>query len=478
MLLGNDAGPGRTEERGLTARGSRHRWGRRALLALCILLAFAPAADAKPNLLLIVTDDQRYDSLSVMPSTRENFNVAFRRAIVTTPLCCPSRSSILTGEYAHNHGVQTNTDAPIFTARAANSLAPWLQAQGYFTGFVGRYLNEYSLTDPLPAGFDEAHYIVWDDDGNLLGNFHTAFTLREMWADDAGTTHDEIVEYPNDSNPKPYATRVFGSLAGRFIRRAHDPAINPGGKPWALFVWPTAPHRPWRVEPRYEDAPVPPWHRPPSFHEQDMRDKPAEIRQLAGSPAVPPHARRRSQTLRMLMSVDDMVERVWNAVDDYEERENTWGVFSSDNGFFFGEHWLGSKLYGYEEGIRVPMRMAVPDIGPKVIAGSTVANIDLAPTLLELAGGSPLASFDGQSLLPLLGGGCFCGRRLLIENWQVANYQGVRSPNWKYIRWPSGVEELYYLRRDPYELDNVARKPALAGVLNELRAALDELLLE
>jgi len=458
------------EERGLIARSSRHHWGRRALLTLCILLAFAPAAAAKPNLLLIVTDDQRYDSLSVMPSTRENFNVAFQTAIVTTPLCCPSRSSFLTGEYAHNHGVHTNHDAPIFIARAGNSLGPWLHAQGYFTGFVGKYLNGYSVTDPLPAGFDEAHYVV-------LGDTQTALTLREFWADRTGTTHDEVVAYPNESNPKPYSTRIFGSLAARFIRRAHDPAINPDGKPWALFVWPTAPHRPWRVEPRYEDALVPPWRRPLSFLEEDMSDKPPEIRQLAHGP-VPLHRWRRNQTLRMLMSVDDLVERVWDTVDDYDERDNTWGLYSSDNGFFFGEHWLRSKAYAYEEGIRVPMRMAVPGIDSKVVTDSTVANIDVAPTLLELAGGARRASFDGQSLLPLLGDACFCGRRLLIENWQGADYQGVRSPNWKYIRWPSGDEELYFLRRDPYELENLARMPSLAGVLSGLRTTLDELLLE
>jgi N-acetylglucosamine-6-sulfatase len=453
-------------------------WGCLVFVALCLLLAFAPSAEAKPNLLLIVTDDQRYDSLAVMPSTRANFDIDFKTAIVTTPLCCPSRASILTGEYAHNHGVKTNLDAPIFTARAADSLGPWLQQQGYFTGLVGRYLNKYTFTDPLPAGFDEARYMVWDEDRNRLGNFHTIFTLREFWKDANGDSHDEVVAYPNDANPAPYSTRVFGALGAGFIRRAHDPAINPEGKPWALVVWPTAPHAPLIVEPRYSDALVPPWTRAPSFLEEDLRDKPREVRELATSHGRSYFVSRRDKTLRMLMSVDDMVERIWDTIDDYGERPNTAGIYSSDNGFFFGEHRLTSKLLGYEESTRVPFRMAVPGIGPVQIGRSTVANIDIAPTLMALAGAPALESFDGQSLLPLLSGECLCGRRVLIENWFSREYQAVRAPRWKYIRWSSGAEELYALARDPYELENVARQPAQAAILAALRAELDSLLLE
>jgi arylsulfatase A-like enzyme len=447
-----------------------------ALLAL----AFASSAGAKPNLLLILTDDQRFDSMSVMPSTRENFDVPFRSAIVTTPLCCPSRASFLTGEYAHNHGVMTNSGWPIFADLAADSLGPWLQEQGYFTGFVGKYLNRYPLTAPLPAGFDEAHYRVWDENGLALGNGHTEFTLREFWTDGAGA-HDEIVTYPNTAAPNAYATRRFGALAARFIQRAHDPAINPEGKPWALLVWPTAPHTPLLVEPRYQDALVPAWRRPPSYLEADMRDKPRVVRQsILRRSASYPFATKRNRTMRMLMSVDDMVERVWNTIDDYDERKNTWGIFSSDNGFFFGEHWLTGKMFAYEESVRVPLRMAVPGIGHQVVDGSLVANIDVAPTLVELAGGAPRDSFDGQSFLPLLAdpAECFCGRRVLIENWDVANYQALRMLRWKYIRWPSGAEELYDLRRDPYELVNVARSSRRAALIARLRIDLDGLLLD
>jgi N-acetylglucosamine-6-sulfatase len=456
----------------------RPGWGCLLLLALCLLLAFAPRAEAKPNLLLIVTDDQRYDSLAVMPSTRENFNVDFKTAIVTTPLCCPSRTSILTGEYAHNHGVKTNLDAPIFTARGTDSLGPWLQEQGYFTGLVGRYLNKYSFTDPLPAGFDEAHYMTWDEAGNRLGNFHTVFTLREFWKDAAGDAHDEVVDYPNDTNPNPYATRVYGALGARFVRRAHDPAINPEEKPWALVLWPTAPHAPLIVEPRYSDALVPRWTPAPSVLEENLRDKPREVRKLATSHGRSYYVNRRNKTLRMLMSVDDLVERIWDTVDDYGERPNTWGIYSSDNGFLFGEHRLNSKLLAYEESARVPFRMAVPGVGPEQIGRSIVANIDIAPTLTALAGAPPRESFDGRSLLPLLSGECFCGRRLLIENWLLREYQAVRAPHWKYVRWPSGAEELYDLKRDPYELENVARRPSSAAVLDALRTELDSLLLE
>jgi len=454
------------------------RWGRSILVAASAALAFSAAAEAKPNLLLIVTDDQRYDSLSVMPSTRANFDVPFRTAIVTTPLCCPSRASILTGEYAHNHGVTTNNGASVFIPRADESLGSWLQEEGYFTGFVGKYLNRYPLSAPLPAGFDEAHYRVWDANGLALGNGHTTFTLREFWTDSEGQ-HDQLVEYPNEANPEPYATRVFAELATRFIQRAHDPAMNPEGKPWALFVWPTAPHTPLLVEPLYRGAPVPQWKRVPSFREADMSDKPREIRESRFRRSAGYSFKwRRDQTLRMLMSVDDLVDRVWSTIDGYAERESTSGVYTSDNGFLFGEHSLTSKLVAYEESVRVPLRLAVPNMPFKVVAGSLVANIDIAPSLVELAGGAARDSFDGRSLLPLLGGGCFCGRRVLIENWDLFEYQALRMKRWKYVRWPSGAEELYDLRLDPYELTNIARRPLRARLMETLRSDLDALLLE
>jgi arylsulfatase A-like enzyme len=276
-----------------------------------------------------------------------------------------------------------------------------------------------------------------------------------------------------------YSTRLFGKLAERFIARAHDAEFNPNGKPWALFVWTAAPHLPHIVEDVYAAAPVPAWTRPPSFMEPDMRDKPREVRlSPLRRPPTFPFETERTGAMRLLMSVDDLVERVWQAVDSFSERENTWGLFTSDNGYYWGEHRLTKKLHGYEEAIRVPFRLAVPNKDALKLGEALAANIDIAPTLLELAGGQAQPGFDGQSLVALAQEGassCPCRRTLLIENWDTRRYTGLRTNRWKYIRWPSGREELYDLRRDRFELQNLVHRRAQAGRLDQLRAALDVL---
>jgi N-acetylglucosamine-6-sulfatase len=445
------------------------------ILAATAFLALTGAAAAKPNLLFILTDDQRADTLSVMPATASNFDVVFRKTIVTTPECCPSRVSTLTGEYGHNHGVHSNLEHSAFTAREAESLGPWLREQGYYTGFIGKYLNRYLADEPVPHGWDEFRARVWNEDGTMIGDGYTSFSLREYWHQ-GPQTHSDVVEYPNPASPNVYSTRRFGSLAQQFIERAHNPDFNPDGKPWALFVWTAAPHVPLIAEDDYADAPVPAWKPQPSFLEPNMRDKPREVRlSPLRRPTNYPFAAERTGALRLLMSVDDLVKRVWDAVDDFGERENTWGLFASDNGYFLGEHRLSKKLHGYEEAIRVPFRLAVPNQDARKIKGVLAANIDIAPTFLELAGGSPQPGFDGRSLVPLVQGGaasCPCSRTLMIENWDNRRYTGLRTNWWKYIRWPSGREELYDLRRDRFELQNLAHRHAQAYRLARMREAL------
>lgn len=434
--------------------------------ALALAGVASPPATGAPNILVVLTDDQRSDTLSVMPATRANFDVVFGTGLVTTPDCCPSRASILTGEYAHTHGVKTNWDHALFAAREAESLGPWLQAQGYYTGLIGKYLNKYRLDEPVPVGWDEFHARVWGADGAMIGNGHTSLALRQYAPD-----QNEIVSYDG-----VYATEMFASLAARFIRRAHDSAYNPEARPWALFVWPTAPHSPFIPEPRYAHAPVPTWQKPPSFLEADMADKPREVRKSRlRRDALFPHETIRADTLRMLMSVDDLVDEVWKTVDDHDERESTWGIFTSDNGYSWGEHWLTAKLHAYEESARVPFQMAVPDAGALAFPGATAANIDVAATILDIAG-APTRATDGKSLVPTIrgAGACLCRRAIVIENWEGPLYRAVRTPFWTYVSWPSGRRELYRLRRDPYQLRNVeATNP---GVVARLHQRMEEII--
>ena len=452
-------------------------------LLVCSVTAFALAADgargaAQPNILFVLTDDQRFDTLDVMPATRENFDVAFGTGIATTPNCCPSRASILTGEYAHDHGVMTNGNHMAIAAREAETIAPWLQAQGYYTGFVGKYLNKYRLTEAVPAGWDQFHARVWDGDGRPIGDGHVSFGLRHYRVEN-GVPRRTFVTYPNEERPTVYSTQLFADLADQFIRDAHDPRHNPEGKPWALFVWPTAPHAPFYAEDLYAAAPVPAWKRPPSYLEADMRDKPREVRRSRNHVETWPFARERTQMLRMLMSVDDLVERLFTTIEGFGERESTWGIYSSDNGYSWGEHWLRGKAHAFEESIRVPFRMAVPGTDAREITDATAANIDIAPTVLAIAGGEAKASFDGASLVDVALGTserCFCRRSLVIENWETARYRGIRTPWWTYVEWPSGRRELYRLRADPYQLTNVVRSEA--RVVERLEDALGRLLPE
>src|SRR4029079_8417802 len=144
-----------------------------ALLLCAVLFLAAPAratvAPAKPNLIFVLSDDQRAGTLSVMRAPRADFNIGLN-GFVTTPLCAPSRSSLLTGQYAHNTRVLTNKDYPAMQAREAESIGPWLQAQGYYTGFVGKYINKYSIDDPTPPGWDEFRALVWQTDGRPIGD--------------------------------------------------------------------------------------------------------------------------------------------------------------------------------------------------------------------------------------------------------------------------------------------------------------------
>jgi N-acetylglucosamine-6-sulfatase len=424
------------------------------------------ALSGKPNLLFILTDDQRWDSMEVMPQTRQIFKVNFPQAVVTTPLCCPSRSTYLTGRYVHNTKVFTNDGYPVFKASEPDSLGPWLKAQGYYTGFVGKYFNRFPRNNPVPPGWDEFYARVWGAQGGHLGGGSARFALREKWLD-GSVPRNEVVFYPNEAYPRTYITTVFSDIAVRFIQRAEDPQYNPDRKPWALVLWPNAPNI-TLAEAKYVRSRVPIWNKPPSVNEQDLSDKPPEV---AHGPNrnlnLEFHRMQRSAQLRVLRSVDDMVARLFAELDEHDARSRTWGIFASDNGRIYGEHGLSKKLYAYEEGIRVPFRMFVPG-GTQATFNQVVANIDAVPTLMELAGDQSDHEMDGRSLVPLVTGRSTRWRNtVLLENWAHLRYEGVRTTRWKLITWVrSGNVELYDLRNDPFELENVAEERP--GIVREM----------
>ncbi len=429
----------------------------------------------RPNLLFVNSDDQRSDTLEVMPKTLRWFNLRFDNAFVTTPLCCPSRASALTGLYEHHTHVSINNhDA--FQPLEPESLGPWLQSLGYRTGFVGKYFNALNRDVKVPQGWDEFHALVWDNVGHDIGDRYTTFVLREAWTDNGGSKRQRLVAYPNRRFPAAYSTDVFAALAVQFLERAARDRAAGDDRPWALLVWPNAPNGRTPAA-RHADAPLPPWDPPPSFLETDMSDKPAEVtdgRYVRDTRAF--HERIRGVQLRMVMGVDDLVDRVFERIEDDGAIDSTWAVYTSDNGRLWGEHRLWQKLLAYEEGVRVPFLMRVPGETRRRF-DEIVANIDIAPTLVDLAGDPRDHGFDGRSLVPLVTGrsGRWRTALLLEHEGRAERYTAVRTSRWKLIRWTdSGHEELYDLRADPYELANVAvSNPAeverLVRLMGELR---------
>jgi N-acetylglucosamine-6-sulfatase len=425
--------------------------------------AHAQAAEP-PSIVLIVTDDQRWDTLWAMPTVSDELaaqGVTFTNAFATNPLCCPSRASILTGRYSKGTGVYSNQGrhGGFDSFDDASTIATWLQAGGYRTGLVGKYINGYKSTY-IPPGWDH-----WVAHTGPVDYFNYSLTVN-------GT----VVHYGD--TPPEYATDVLASEASSFIRSATGPLF--------LLFSPFAPH--FRRGGPLETTPAPrhagvlagiePW-RPPSYDEADVSDKPPWIR---GLPALEPadellgDAYRQGQ-LESLLAVDDAVGEIVDALGDTNRLENTVLVFTSDNGLAWGEHRRFSKVAPYEESIRVPLVIRYDPLTSGRTDGHIVANVDLAPTLAEIAGvGAP--AVQGRSLVGHLESrGGRWRRNLLLEHWgpSIPAYCGVRSSRYAYVQYRYGQEELYDLAADPYQLENRSARPALRRTLVTFRTRLRSL---
>ena len=433
-------------------------------IAVAAVLANVPPAGAQPNLVFILTDDQRPDTIEVMPKTRAAFGVEFTRFAVTTPNCCPSRSSFLTGRWTHSTGVHATSRRgyEAFRDDEPESLGPWLQARGYVTGFVGKYFNGFRANDPVPPGWDEYYGRLY---GGYTGNGQTTFGMREYRAAEGASA---VVQYPNETYPEAYSTRVFGDLAVGFIRRATNAAFNPEGRPFALFLWTTGVNS-TIVESTYADAALPGWVRPPSFFERRIRDKPMRIqRQTIQDVALA--EKHRAAQLRQSMTIDDEIAEIVTLLDELGIRNKTVGILASDNGRMWGEHRLVGKWVAYEEAVRVPFRLMLPS-GQAFTVPALAANVDVAPTIMQLAGDTT-DRYEGRSLVGLLGNPTARFRSRLLLELYARGWCALRSHRWKYVQHRNGEEELYELHRDPYELRNRARWRRYRDEVRRFRGAI------
>jgi N-acetylglucosamine-6-sulfatase len=467
------------------------------LLAACLISAgsatdhAAAAPEGRPNIIVLLTDDQESSSLRVMKTVNKELKrkgVTFKRFYTNFPLCCPSRTTMMTGEYAHNHGVLSN-EAPdggygVFNDRHGNDYLPiWLQRAGYSTSYIGKFLNGYAEPDEygtlprdVPVGWNDWHVLA----PSKAEYFN--YTLNEN-----GTLNN----YVGNTNRR-YSTTVFTNKAKRFIRRN---AASPS--PFFLMLGYAAPHgggggspgkscnRGARPEPK--DLGDLKGHKkptlPPSFNEADVTDKPSPVADLA--PLTPGQIsdtlRKRRCAWESLLAVDRSVGEILDELKQDGERRNTYVFFASDNGFLRGEHRIRSqKRFIYEESARVPFIVRGPGVARGESSTDVVSNVDVVPTILELTGATPGNRLDGVSLTddfrnPKLEH----GRVILHEAFAGQTILGLRSSRYLYAEWDTGGQvperELYDTYVDPDELNNLARVPAYAGLVGQLSAELHRL---
>ena len=453
---------------------------------------------ARPNVVVVMTDDQDVASGDHLPQIQAlaETGTTFTHAVATTPQCCPSRATFLTGQYAHNHGVLSNKapDGGFAALDSTRTLPVWLSEAGYRTGHVGRYLNGYGNravgTDPreVPPGWD-----VWQ-----VPVKHTEFRMFNYVMNENGS----LVDYGDSA--RDYQTDVVARKAARFVREnaaSPDPfflsvASLAPHKEGVLDKLPDAPRNP-RPAPRHlralDELPLP---SPASYNETDVSDKPRSVRRL---PELPPETVRDLEVLNRsrvesLLAVDDLVGRLVQTLRKSGELDNTLVIFTSDQGFLFGEHRLVGKGTLYEGAIRVPLIMSGPGIEVGAVRDQLVANVDLAPTILDFTSAEPDLDPDGSSLLPLASEETAADERsYLLELQRVPRADekardtepnefleaetlfAVRSSDFFYAEHPNGEVELYDLERDPDQLENVASDSTYDDTVAELAKKLDAL---
>ncbi len=417
----------------------------------------------KPNFVFILADDMRADDLRYMPKTNALLaeqGMRFENAFVSYALCCPSRSTIMRGQYAHNTGVWDHVSGPDGGwegyqnhGNEQDNVATRLHDAGYRTGLFGKYLNGYYDTTYVPPG--------WDDWFVKFSRYEWSGKFNYQYYDYDVNDNGAITHFGTDT--ADYSTDVIGGRAQEFIG-----ASVAEGKPFFAYVAPSAPHGPAIPAQRhllaFEDEQAP---RLPSFNEEDVSDKPPAIqsRQALGPKITARIDTRHEKRVGTLQALDDLVEGVVSQLEAAGALENTYVVFTSDNGWYHGEHRVPKgKSLPYEEGIHMPLLIR----GPGVQAGSTTdaltLNTDFLPTFTDLAGIQTPGYVDGRSLRPLLersAATTATGWRtaILLERRSLhtpgASFYGVRtSEGKKYVEYEDGFRELYDLSDDPYELSN------------------------
>lgn len=473
-----------------------------ALVASCSSDDDGAAAPDRPNILFIVTDDMTVDDLAAMPHVRDwlgDAGTSFTRAYVSVSLCCPARTTMLRGQYAHNTGVLSNegTNGGFPVAHRLglerSTVATWLEGAGYRTGLIGKYLNLYpegAGPTYVPPGWDE-----WSSP--VLGNSGAGFdfTLNE---------NGRLVPYGRQ--PDDFASQVFVDRTARFVTDAAE-----AGEPFFAWLAVDAPHDPGGARP--DDAAAVAELTAPrtaSFDQDDVSAAPAWVADLPHLTAgqereIDDRYRHRQASLR---SLDRELARLEQVLDDNGQLDDTYVVFTSDNGFHLGQHRLkAGKQSAFEEDIAVPLLVSGPGVPRGETSDALVADLDFAPTFADLAGADAPDFVDGRSLVDLWhdpGGPGPDRHAVLLEHWPPAfsapsaggteqpgsqpvldpeargegpappEFQGVRTARYTYVEYVTGEVELYDNTTDPDQLHNLA-DTAPAALLADLATLVADL---
>lgn len=449
-------------------RGLGSGWVSSLAAVLALVAAATAGASATPvprtNILVILMDDQRAaGTMEVMPATRAWFGdggATFTHGFANTPLCCPARSTVFSGRYQHNHGVDTNQDAGELDQEA--TLQRWLHDAGYHTALAGKFLLHWKGVLPYfdhfahtNGGYEDAYFNVNDEDGHDLGQ------------------SEEHVEYSTD-----FITARALDYLDHF--EADD------DRPWFLYLAPQAAHGPFTPADRHRDAPVPEWSPSPGvtddYTEEQKADKAPFLRDNS-FPVEEAESDRQGQ-LRTLLAADEMVDAVFRKLEAQGELDHTLAIFTSDNGRFWAEHGLRSKSLPYSESVHVPFFMRWPgQVAAGAVDDRLVGLVDIAPTALAAAGVAPTSPLDGRSLLDP-------GARaeILLEyaedpGFNYPAWASLRGPGWQYLEYYDDdgatvtFAEYYDLVADPYQLTNTLtdgdpdNDPAAAALSARLASA-------
>jgi len=442
--------------------------------------------EKRPNIVVVLVDDMRWDEFAAAghnylktPNIDRvaNEGAYFLNAFATTPLCSPSRASFLTGQYAHTNGIIDNTARNV-QSHQLNTFPKQLHDNGYATAFIGKW--HMGNDDTKRPGFD--YWVSMKGQGEAVDpalNINGDLQTVKGYVTDILTEHS--LRFINQKRDQPFLLYLAHKALHPNITQRDDGTVVDVGE--GGFI-PAQRHLGM-----YENAV---FNRRPNYNVPPL-DKPALARKIEGVPPLGPETSTKEKTIReraeMLMAVDESLGTILKALEVNGELDNTIIVFTSDHGYWYGEHCLDlERRLAYEEAIRIPMLVRYPkSIKAGMKPNQLVLSIDLAATLLEMAGVTPGTSLQGKSWVPI-----FTGK---VKNWRSSflveyysdivfprivnmGYKAVRNQRYKYIRYTDleGMNELYDLAKDPYELHNLIADPAMAGTLKEMKKELNRLL--